>query len=130
MDGFNKYKTAEGLSFRYVESYDKILQKWVDYQGTIRPSSTSVASAHYQSDDGGSPGHRKRDKAQPMDFDRRVPEGMFQANRAVRLFLPLHHFQLSGISSKKVVACLPSRNSSSLMRLAADIFLVFVQFGT
>ncbi len=33
IDGFNKYKTAEGLSPRTIDSYDRVLKKWLEYQG-------------------------------------------------------------------------------------------------
>ncbi len=42
IDGFNKYKTAEGLSYRSVDSYNRALQKWVEYQGDVPISQISA----------------------------------------------------------------------------------------
>ncbi len=33
IEGFNKYKIAEGLSLRSVDSYERVLKKWLAYQG-------------------------------------------------------------------------------------------------
>lgn len=33
IEGFSKYKIAEGLSLRSVDSYERALKKWLEYQG-------------------------------------------------------------------------------------------------